>query len=672
VVLLDHRGQEVGDAVVALLDQLEQRGGLDSDQRRRAQQRIVERERQSSTAIGRAVTVPHALLPDLDAPVVCIARLVHPINVGAPDGRPVRFVFLLLAPESRAELHLELLVATSRLISDDGVVAALNLASDSEHVRRATDEFFVRIAERKGRAATPAAAEGLVRTGRFAGGLVEDVKRRWVHYGSDLTDGLHPKALAATLFLFFACLAPAIAFGGLMYKLTGGAIGATEMIVATAVGGVVYAFGAGQPLTILGGTGPLLVFTAVLYDLCLQLGLPFLPTYAWVGLWTALLTLLIALLDASALIRYCTRFTDEIFALLISAIFVYESVKDILQAFYDPAVEPYTALLSMILAIGTYVIAINLRDFRKSVYLRPQIREFLADFGSVIAISSMIFVAWWVGQTDLVMLVVPDGFGTTTGRPWLVDLWQVPTWVIPAAAIPAVLCTVLVYLDQNITSRLINQKDNRLRKGPGYHLDLAMVAVLLAFSSLFGLPWLVAATVRSLNHLRALATMEESIRQGEVHDHIVHVRETRVTGIAIHVLIGLSVFLFPALTALGIQIPMPVLFGLFLFMGLSSLSGNQFWERLKLWAKEPALYPKTHYVRRVPLRDLHAYTAIQLACLAVLWVVKTSVLALLFPLVIALLVPVRLFLGRFFPSVVLQVLDSEEEPEEELMREAGA
>ena len=95
------------------------------------------------------------------------------------------------------------------------------------------------------------------------------------------------------------------------------------------------------------------------------------------------------------------------------------------------------------------------------------------------------------------------------------------------------------------------------------------------------------------------------------------------------------------------------------------MAGNQFFERLQLWLTDPALYPSTHYIRRVPLRVIHAFTLVQLICLVVLWVVKTSVLGILFPLFIALLVPVRLMLPRWFRQDHLEALDAEEEPEEE-------
>lgn len=42
-------------------------------------------------------------------------------------------------------------------------------------------------------------------------------------------------------------------------------IGTMEMLLATAYNGIAYALFSGQPLTIIGSTGPVLAFTLVLY-----------------------------------------------------------------------------------------------------------------------------------------------------------------------------------------------------------------------------------------------------------------------------------------------------------------------------------------------------------------------------------------------------------------------
>ncbi len=129
-------------------------------------------------------------------------------------------------------------------------------------------------------------------------------------------------------------------------------------------------------------------------------------------------------------------------------------------------------------------------------------------------------------------------------------------------------------------------------------------------------------------------------------------------------MIGLSLLLITYLR----WIPMAVLYGLFLFMGIVSMAGNQFLQRLSLWLTDSSLYPSTHYTRRVPRATLHKFTLLQVACLAGLWLVEAGPLGILFPLFIALLVPIRLLAGRFFAPEHLAALDAEEIPEEEATR----
>ena len=636
---------------------------------------LVSRENQVSTAIGNAVAVPHTYLDAVREPVIVLVRLAHALNLGAPDGVPVQFVFVLLGPTGAAAQHLDSLANIARLVANEEFRYDARVATTQIDLLAALDRFDLRTAP----ATTPTSQEkrsdGLEYTGRIFGGLVQDIRRRLPHYASDFRDGFHSKSVASTLFLFFACLAPAVTFGGIMAELTDDHIGAVEMIVASAFCGVTYALFAGQPLIILGGTGPLLVFTWLLYVLCGQLGLGeyFLEVFAWVGLWTGLMLFVLAATDASCLVRYFTRFTDEIFAALISIIFIYAAVEALARIVSDVYQVERTshdqALVPLILAMGTFFIAFTLSRFRRSRFLLPQVREFLADFGPTIALAAMTVVAvTWFHDVQTTTLPAPDAIRPTVERSWLVNLLAAPTWVWLAAIGPAILATLLLFLDQNITARLINSPDHKLRKGESYHYDLALLGVLVVVCSLFGLPWLVAATVRSLNHVRSLATVENVVdRSGDSRERVLHVRETRVTALAIHLLIGLSVFALPLLKT----IPMAVLYGLFLFMGVVSMSGNQFFERLRLWLMDSSLYPTTHYMRRVPTWTIHKFTLLQLVCLIVLGLVEVSPLGILFPLFLVLLVPVRMLAGRFFTPEQLAALDAEEEPKEEETQWAG-
>lgn len=55
-----------------------------------------------------------------------------------------------------------------------------------------------------------------------------------------------------------------------------------------------------------------------------------------------------------------------------------------------------------------------------------------------------------------------------------------------------------------------------IQKGHGYHLDLLIVAVLIGFFSILGLPWIVGATVRSLIHVQSLFRYSPFTAPGEV------------------------------------------------------------------------------------------------------------------------------------------------------------
>lgn len=491
-------------------------------------------------------------------------------------------------------------------------------------------------------------------------GVRGDLRRRSPVYFRDWIDGFHAKVAAASGFLFFACLAPAVAFGALMSGLTGGAMGAVEMIVATSACGVIYAVFAGQPLTILGGTGPLLVFTGLLYGTCKQYDLPFLPTYAWVGLWTAVFVVALGLSGASRLIHHLTRFTDEIFAALISIIFVYQAIASVLHAFPASHIPDDTALFGLVLALGTYSVARALSRFRKTPYLRGPIREGLADFGPALAVVGMVAARGLLPTVALPHLDVPETFATTSGRPWLVPVFDAPNWVRWASAAPAALVAVLVFLDQNVTVRIVQSPQNGLTKGSAYHWDLILVGVLLGVCSLFGLPWLVAATVRSVNHVRALTKTPTNAPGDRAAPPAASagVVENRISPLVVHALIGISLLVTSWLRL----VPMAVLYGLFLYMGVASMRGNQFFERLRLWLTDPALFPSTHYVRRVPPRVIHGFTVVQVVCLGVLWFVKSSAIGILFPVFIALLVPVRALLARFIAPAHIAALDADEAP----------
>lgn len=664
-ILLDLSAQDLPGLVQESVERLARAGKLEAAQRDAIERSLRIDGIHTPTDLGNGVGVVRLLYEgDEEGSFHCVLLRASP-GIRARDHEWIHFLWLVIAPRGVATPSDEQLEPFAWMLHDDRYSASVWGADDPRQVL-ATYQLYLEYVQSPPSERRPSMVPTLPESEEtaprgFAAGLKSDIERRRPYYRSDFTDGLNTKSLASVLFIFFACFAPSVAFGGLLDYLTDGQIGAVETILTVAVGGAIYALFSGQPLTLLGTTGPLAIFLGLLYALCEQLGVPYLAGLFWVGIWSSAAMLFFALGNTARYIQYFTRFTDEIFGALIALIFVTAALGDIFGGVFGPEPPSNSKLLALIVALGTYLIAAQLSRMRQKSFLTQWAREFFADFGPAIAIFAMTGLAFVMRPIALPHLHVPLEFATTTGRPWLVDPFEAPVWFWFASIPIAVLSSVLLYLDQNITVRLVNSPQHRLKKGAGYSLDMLVIAVLTALCAMFGLPWIIAATVRSLNHVRSLA----DIRHHAHGEHIISVRENRLTGLVVAVLIGLSLLFLDLLR----QIPMAVIFGLFLFMGIGSTRGNQFVDRLRLWVTDPALYPPTHYVRRVRPSVIHAFTAIQVACLALLWFIKESTIGVLFPLFIALLVPVRALLNRFFDSRDLAFLDADENPEEEMYRE---
>ena len=507
------------------------------------------------------------------------------------------------------------------------------------------------------------------------------------------------KTVAVSFFLFFACIAPAITFGAIYEKATQNWIGATEMITATAWCGIVYSLIGGQPMIINGGTGPVLAFTEIIYKMSKSMGVPFLTFNAWIGLWVCLFMLVAAFFDLNRIVKHATRFTDEIFSLLISVIFIinalgspfapvgiyyyFEEDHASHELHQDKEVEHYsymsTAFLSLLVCLGTVQLASSLRRAKFAPYMYNQMaRNIVTDFAVVIAIIIMALVANILfPDVELESLNVPESFAPTYAcctaecktnwpedcpdladpykqRSWLVDLFDLngKTWAVFVAAGPAILAFILVFLDDGITWHLINHPSHKLQHGSAFNYDTMVVGVMIAVNSMIGLPWLVAATVRSLNHINAMA---EKTPEGK----ILSVQETRLTNLGIHLFCLVSIF---ALNLLKV-IPVPVLYGVFLFMGLVSLATNQFWCRVTMLFMEPGRYPKEAFTQFMEPRRIHLFTFFQLFLFILLYAVKAiKKIAIAFPLIIACCIPIRLYLlPKIFTKEELTLIDGDDE-----------
>lgn len=552
----------------------------------------------------------------------------------------------------------------------------------------------------------PPPRDPLIRHGKPFYGLIQDIKIRYPRYLSDIKDGISGQVLASAFFIFFACLSAAITFGGMYGDQMDNFVGVGETLLLSMINGLLYALFACQPLIIVGATGPLMVFDFSLYKFCESNDIDFLSIRVWIGLWMTVATIVIAAFEGVVIVKKFTRFTEEIFSSLVCLIFIYEAIAKLvaifiahpLQANYgimdssnnsivsgiivngtlfngtdgnvteieDAAVsieaQPNTALLSFILTIGTFIIAIKLKNFRNSKFLGRSIRRALGDFGVPISIVLMVSLDFLIKDTYTDKLTMPAGLSPSKPevRGWLINpfgaLEPLPVWCIFAAAPASLLLLILVFLEGNICHLILNKPEKNMVKGTGFHFDLVLFGVINFVSGIFGAPFMGPACVRTISHVAALTVMSTNQAPGE-SPKIQGVHEQRISGFIVSLLVGLAVFLTAALNL----VPKAVLLGVFLYMGISATAGIQFVERSMLFLMPVKHHPNVPYVKKVRTWKMHAFTGSQLLLLGILWVVKQSPASLCFPFLLLLLIPIRLFLFPYvFTATELNALDGQE------------
>jgi HCO3- transporter family len=133
--------------------------------------------------------------------------------------------------------------------------------------------------------------------------------------------------------------------------------------------------------------------------------------------------------------------------------------------------------------------------------------------------------------------------------------------------------------------------------------------------------------------------------------------ETRLTGFIIHASILSSLLLLPSLG----NIPIPVISGIFLYLGKKMMKGNLFLERLGNIIIEKPLLPKNNIFNLLPTATVLKYLLIQSLMLMLIWVMKQNKnFSLFFPSCIAFLMIVRSYvMPNFFSKTELELLDPE-------------
>ena len=101
-------------------------------------QKVLEKNRQQSTCVGKGLMIPHAILDQGDEVYGALGLSSKGLDLGAPDGRLVHAVLLLATPESQRNRHLEIISAFATFITRD-----VNYAEQLYHARSPAHAYDV-------------------------------------------------------------------------------------------------------------------------------------------------------------------------------------------------------------------------------------------------------------------------------------------------------------------------------------------------------------------------------------------------------------------------------------------------------------------------------------------------------------------------------------------------
>jgi Kef-type K+ transport system membrane component KefB/mannitol/fructose-specific phosphotransferase system IIA component (Ntr-type) len=132
--------EAIGELVRAL-------GSLLTGIKRSARDAVLERELVAATGLGDEVAIPHAAVEGLERPMLALGRSTKGIDFDAPDGRPARFVFLLLIPPKEYDVEVRILASIARATFDARSRDDLVAASGIEEVTRVLSESAKRTRE---------------------------------------------------------------------------------------------------------------------------------------------------------------------------------------------------------------------------------------------------------------------------------------------------------------------------------------------------------------------------------------------------------------------------------------------------------------------------------------------------------------------------------------------
>ena len=227
-------------------------------------------------------------------------------------------------------------------------------------------------------------------------GIYDDIRHRlFRYYISDLKDGLTYRTIPSTVYIFFTNLLPAIAFAQDMFDHTNNSYGVNEVLLASAMGGIVFGLCAGSPLCIVGVTGPISIFNYTVYEIIVPEGIPYFQFMCWICLWSMLFHFILAFTNSVNFMKFVTKFSCDVFGFFINIVYIQKGIQILTHQFELTDVAGGFASIMLALVMALFGVAAQMFG-TKSHYLSHRVRTFLSDYSTPLCVVFFYgFYSFW-------------------------------------------------------------------------------------------------------------------------------------------------------------------------------------------------------------------------------------------------------------------------------------
>ena len=80
---------------------------------------VIKREEEGSTGVGEGIAIPHGKGDVISKPGLAAMVIPDGVDFNSLDGKPVKLLFLIAAPNSKDNVHLEVLSRLSALLMNE-------------------------------------------------------------------------------------------------------------------------------------------------------------------------------------------------------------------------------------------------------------------------------------------------------------------------------------------------------------------------------------------------------------------------------------------------------------------------------------------------------------------------------------------------------------------------